>query len=113
MSLFEITHAQRAGWQRRAAGELAAILDAHPHLPIIAWTLAPSGSLVVGQVNGPAPAEQLRATFEHWRSALRLAEPHEVTFSGGSVLLTTQAAFNHVRIKLTATLPPDARQVTP
>lgn len=112
MSLFEITHAHRAGWQRRAAGELAGILNAHPDLPIITWTLAPSGSLLIGQVNEPAPAARLRSTFEDWRSALRLTAPREVTFSGGSVFLTTQAERDGVRIKLTATLPPDEGRVT-
>jgi hypothetical protein len=82
---FEITHGQRAGWQRRAAGELAAILDAHRDLPIIAWTLASAGSSVVGHVTGPAPAsirclaggaDALRAPRGHRRRRNRFSESH-------------------------------------
>lgn len=43
MSLFEITWQERAWWQRRAAGELGSILDRHPDLPVIAWTVGRPG----------------------------------------------------------------------
>ena len=38
-----ITQADRARWQQRAAAELAAILAAHPGIPVIAWTVTASG----------------------------------------------------------------------
>jgi hypothetical protein len=51
---------------------LAAILDAHPELPAITWTLSCTGGLA-GQVNGIGiPPEEARATFTTWRQALRL-----------------------------------------
>ena len=45
-----ITQADRDRWQRQAARELAAILDAHPGLPLIAWTVGPSGGSLSGRV---------------------------------------------------------------
>ena len=50
----EIAQADRARRQRQAAGELARILDAHPELPAIAWTVGPAGCVLTGQVNGLA-----------------------------------------------------------
>ena len=54
-SMFEITQADQARWQRRAAAELAAILDGHRDLPCIAWTVGPAGSVLAGQVERPGP----------------------------------------------------------
>jgi hypothetical protein len=62
----EIAQADRARWQRRAAAELAAILDACPDLPCIAWTVGPAGSVLAGEVSGLAPAGQVRETFSAW-----------------------------------------------
>ena len=50
-----ITQADRDRWQRKAAAELAAILDAHPGLPLIAWTVDPSGGGLSGRIAGPVP----------------------------------------------------------
>jgi hypothetical protein len=70
-----VTQADRFGWQMAAARELAAILEAHPGLPAIAWTIGPSGALS-GRINGlTAPAAEVRATFTAWRDALGLNEP--------------------------------------
>ena len=55
MSLFEITQQERAWWQRQAAAGLASILDPHPDLPAIAWTVGPAGSVLIGHVNGLSP----------------------------------------------------------
>jgi hypothetical protein len=52
----EIIGADRARWQRQAAAELAAILDAYPGLPAIAWTVGAAGCVLAGRVNGLAPA---------------------------------------------------------
>ena len=48
-----ITQADRSGWQQRAAAELAAILAAHPGIPVIAWTVTASGGALSGQVLAP------------------------------------------------------------
>ena len=45
-----ITQADRSRWQQRAVAELAAILDAHPGIPVIAWTVSPAGGALSGQV---------------------------------------------------------------
>jgi hypothetical protein len=88
-------------WQRRAAGELAAILAVHRDLPAIAWTVAPAGCTLAGQVNSLAPAAQVRATFGSWRAALGLQEH---AGDGGSVFLQAAAARNRVGVRLTATV---------
>ena len=68
----EITQADQARWQRQAAGELARILDAHPELPAIAWTVGPAGCVLAGRVGGLAPSWQVRDVFTAWQAALRL-----------------------------------------
>jgi hypothetical protein len=40
-----VTQADRWGWQRKAVRGLADILDAHPDLPQIVWTIGPTGAL--------------------------------------------------------------------
>ena len=49
-----IAQADRASWQRQAAAELARILEGHPELPCIAWTVGPASSVLIGQVSGLA-----------------------------------------------------------
>ena len=58
-----ITQADRARWQQRAAAELAAILAAHPDLPVIAWTVTASGGSPVRPGPRPrrGPARAVRA----------------------------------------------------
>ena len=51
-----ITQADRARWQQKAAAGLAAILDANPGLPVIAWTVTASGGALSGQVLAPPRA---------------------------------------------------------
>ena len=51
-----ITQADRSRWQQRAAAELAAILDAHPGIPVIAWTVTAVGGALSGQVLAPRRA---------------------------------------------------------
>jgi hypothetical protein len=92
-------------WQRRAAGELVAILAAHRDLPAIAWTVAAAGCTVAGQVNAAAAAGQVRATFASWRAALGLHDGvGEYAGGGGSVYLYAMADRNRVRVRLTATV---------
>jgi hypothetical protein len=100
----EIIQADRARWQRQAAGELAAILDAHPGLPAIAWTVGPAGCVLAGRVNGLAPAGQVRDVFDAWRAALALEEHRERHLGGGTTWLHAAARRHQVRVRLTATV---------
>ena len=77
-----ITQAGRARWQQRAASELAAILAAHPDLPVIAWTVTASGGALSGQVL--APAEGRRGLFGQWQRALGLDDATEIPSATGT-----------------------------
>jgi len=101
---FRITQVDRSWWQRQAAAQLGAILDAHPDLPAIAWTLAPTGSVLTGQVSGLAPAAQVRGVFGAWRLALALAEDREHPMSGATTRLHAAARRGEVMVRLTATI---------
>jgi hypothetical protein len=101
----EIIQADLARWQRQAAAELAAILDAHPGLAAIAWTVGPAGCVLAGRVNGLAPAGQVRDVFDAWRAALALAEYREHRLGGGVTGLHAAARRDLVRVRLTATVP--------
>jgi hypothetical protein len=95
-----VTQADRWCWQRRAVRALADILDAHPDLPQIAWTIGPTGALA-GQVNGLAPAGEVRATFTAWQHALRLENVSEVPIRGTGVTSLSGKVYNctvHVAI---------------
>ena len=107
-----ITQGERSWWQRRAAAELAAILAACPDLPCISWTVGPAGSVLVGQVNGLAPAAQVRETFTAWRLALALGEDRGHQMSGGMTWLHA-AARRQVTVRLTATVFGDAPESMP
>jgi len=104
MAMVEITHAEQAGWQRRAARELAAILAAHPDLPVIGWTVTPAGSSLVGHVNGLALAGQAHRVFHIWRAALDLSEHREAASGIGTTYLHAAADRSRVRVRLTATV---------
>ena len=104
MSLFGITQQERAWWQRRAAGELGSILDRHPDLPVIAWTVGPAGSVLVGHVNGLSPAAQVRRAFEAWQSALALQDYHEDLTGSGTACLHAGIRRDQVKVQLTATV---------
>jgi hypothetical protein len=102
--LSRVIQADRARWQRGAAAELAAVLDAHPGLPAIAWTVGPAGCVLVGRVNGLAPAGQVRDVFDAWRAALALEEYREHQLGGGATWLHAAARRDLVRVRLTATV---------
>ena len=104
MTAVEITQSERAWWQRRAAAELASILDGHRDLPCIAWTVGPAGSVLTGHVNGLAPAAQVREAFCAWRDALALAEAPRQQMSGGTSWLHAAARRAQVKVRLTATV---------
>jgi hypothetical protein len=99
-----ITWVGRSFWQRQAAAQLAAILDAHPDLPAITWTVAPAGSVLTGQVSGLAPAAQVRGVFGAWRLALALEDYREFPMSGATTRLHAAARRGEVRVRLTATV---------
>jgi hypothetical protein len=76
-----ITQADRSRWQQRAAAELAAILDAHPGIPVIAWTVTASGGALSGQVLASAGR---RGLFGQWQRALGLEEITEFPSATGT-----------------------------
>ena len=99
-----ISQADQARWQRQAAGELARILDAYPQLPAITWTVGPAGSVLAGQVNGLAPAAQVREVFGVRQAALALEEDREHRLGSGARWLHAVARRYHVTVRLTATV---------
>jgi hypothetical protein len=96
--------AEQAAWQRRAAAELAAILDVHADLPLITWTVGPAGSVLVGRVSGLAPAARVREVFTAWRKGLVLEDDHEDRMSGATAWLHATARRRDVTVRLTATV---------
>jgi hypothetical protein len=110
VTLFEITHGERAAWQRRAGNELAAILRTNRDLPIIAWTVGSAGADLVGHVNALAPAAEVRAAFHAWRAALMLPERVEATSGSGSVYLRAMADRNRAHVALTAVVLDDGSE---
>jgi len=98
-----ITQADRSGWQQRAAGELAAILAAHPGIPVIAWTVTASGGTLSGQVL--APAGDRRGLFAQWRQALRMEDATETPSATGTpVYLHARGVRSGVTVSLAATV---------
>ena len=104
VTLSGITHGERAGWQRRAAAELAGSSTPTADLPLIAWTVGTAGATLVGHVNGLAPATGVRQVFNLWRVALTVTEPSETVCDDGTVFLRTAIDRNRVRLTLTATV---------
>jgi hypothetical protein len=99
-----VTQADRARWQREAVRELAAVLDAHDDLPVIAWSIGPAGGVLSGRVGGLAPAAGVRAAFAAWRHALALDDVTENASAGGAVCLRARAWRGRVRVTVTATV---------
>ena len=98
-----ITQGDRSGWQQRAAAELAAILAAHPGIPVIAWTVTASGGALSGQVLAPAAVR--RGLFGQWRQALGLDDVSEIPAAGGTaVYLHARGVLGGVSVSVTATV---------
>jgi hypothetical protein len=98
-----ITQAGRSRWQQRAAAELAAILAAHPDIPVLAWTVTASGGALSGQVLTPAAGR--RGLFGQWRQALGLDEVTETASAGGAaVYLHARGICGGVPVSVTATV---------
>jgi hypothetical protein len=103
-----ITQADRSRWQQRAAAELAIILDAHPDLPVIAWTVTASGGALSGQVL--APAASRRGLFGQWRQALGLDEAAEIPSAiGVPVYLHARGVRGGVAVSIAATVFDDGK----
>ncbi len=98
-----ITQAGRSRWQQRAAAELAAILAAHPDLPLLAWTVTASAGGLSGQVLAPAAGR--RGLFGVWLQALGLDEAAAVPPAGGTaVYLHARGVRGGVMVSITATI---------
>ena len=98
-----ISQADRSRWQLRAASELAAILDAHPGIPVIAWTVTASGGALSGRVLVPSPAR--RGLFAQWQQALGLDEVTEIPSAGGTpVYLHARGIRGGVAVSVAATV---------
>jgi hypothetical protein len=105
-----ITQEDRSGWQQRAAGELAAILAAHPGIPVIAWTVTASGGALSGRVLAPAAVR--RGLFGQWRQALGLDDVSEIPAAGGTaVCLHARGVLGGVSVSVTATVFDDGEDV--
>jgi hypothetical protein len=98
-----ITQADRARWRQQAAAELAAILAAHPDMPVIAWTVTASGGALSGQVIAPAAGR--RGLFGEWRRALGLGDVTETPpGTGAAVYLHARGVCGGVAVSVTATV---------
>ena len=97
-----VTQADRSRWQQRAASELAAILAAHPDLPVLAWTVTASGGALSGQVLAAAGR---RGLFGQWLQALGLDEVTETASGNGTpVYLHARGVRGGVAVSVTATV---------
>lgn len=104
-----ITQADRERWQRDAVAELAAILAAHPGLPVIAWTVTAPGGALSGQVPGPAAAR--RGLSGRWCRALGLDDVTEAPPAGGAAArLHARGVRGGVAVSITATVSGDAER---
>jgi hypothetical protein len=103
-----ITQADRFHWQRAAVRELAALLEAHPGLPAITWTVGPGGALSGRIIGLTASAAEVRATFSAWRDALELDEPAGRPGDDRSVMhLRASARRGTVSVRITTSVFPD------
>jgi hypothetical protein len=104
-----ITQAGRSRWQQRAAAELAAILAAHPDLPVLAWTVTASGGALAGQVLAPGGGR--RGLFAQWRQALRLEDATETPPATGTpVYLHARGLRGGVAVSVAATVFDDGEE---
>jgi hypothetical protein len=98
-----ITQADCWRRQREALRALAGILDAHPGLPAITWTVSWLGGVTGDVLSLGVPPEQVRATFTAWRQALRLENVKEAPIRDtGIVSLSGHTYRGTVRVGLTA-----------
>jgi hypothetical protein len=98
-----VTQADRWGRQYQAAFELSRILLAHRELPVIAWTVSPSGCVLAGKITGSGP-RQVRAVFASWQAALALDTDAERDAGNGAAHLSAAAYHGGVCVRLVATV---------
>ncbi len=103
VTAFEITHAERAGWQRRAAAELARLLAAHRDLPVIAWTVAPAGATLTGQIGGLARRRRC-GPVRRLAGGAGARRAREAPLRPGVDLPARGGRRNRVRVRLAATV---------
>ena len=96
-----ITHAEQAAWQRRATNLLGRLLTTFPNLPIIAWTVGPEGSTLVGRCADPGDPAASRTAFGTWSVVLG-ATPRPDHTSGGVTHLRAFTNVDGVRVTLVA-----------
>lgn len=94
-------------WQRRAVGQLAAILKDSPDLPVITWTVCAGGGGLTGQVASLEAPARVRAVFEGWRAGLGLGEGAETVLGGGVCHLRAVSRRDRVPVTLTAVVCDD------
>jgi hypothetical protein len=98
-----ITQADRSRRQQRAAGELAAILAAHPGIPVITRTVTAPGGGLAGQVLAPAAGR--RGLFRQWQRTLGLKEVTEIPAAGRTpVYLHARGVSGDIAVSVTATV---------
>lgn len=98
-----ISQGDRSRWQQRAAAELAAILAAHPDIPVLAWTVTASGGALSGQVLASAAGR--RGLFGQWQRALGLDEATETASRNGTpVYLHARGVRGGVPVSVSATV---------
>lgn len=100
-----VAQADRGQWQREAARYLAVILDEHPDLPAINWTISRTGG-IAGGIDTLALAPEVRATFTAWQQALGLDDvTAEYADRGGKVSwLRARAVHGGVSVSVQAHL---------
>jgi hypothetical protein len=101
------TEIQRAAWQRRAAHTLTTILHEHPHLPAIAWTIAPVGCALTARVSTCGDPGRSEQVFTAWRTALDLTEHRAHYPDGIFIRLWAHGHLDGTRINLSATTSND------
>jgi hypothetical protein len=96
-----ITHTEQAAWQRRASQLLGRLLTTFPNLPVIAWTVGPAGSTLVGRCADPNDPSASRTAFATWCAVLG-ATPRPDHISGGVTHLRAFTNVDGVRVTLVA-----------
>ena len=65
--------------------------------------VGPTGSVLIRQAGGLAPAAQMREGSTTWRLALALEEDREHQMSGGTIWLHAAARQGRVKVRLAVT----------
>ncbi len=96
-----VSEADRARWLRRSARALAVVLDSHPNLPVIAWTVTPVG--ISARVHVVTNAQAALNDFTAWTTALGLHQRrHHSPTDPERVYLHARGDIGGTRITLTA-----------